>query len=98
VKCRKGPLHYVEVAVLTLLGIPVGALIMLIGFALHFPTPGIYVFRVFPVTEARDWVFISMPRLAVAGLVNAICCYLLIRGLAAVMSGLRRQKRGSASL
>ncbi|HLM79241.1 MAG TPA: hypothetical protein VK302_01300 [Terriglobales bacterium] len=93
---RQGLLRYIEIAVLTLLGIPAGVVIMMLGFAFHFPTPGVYVFWLFPVTETRDWVFLSMPRLVAAGLVNAICCYLLIRGLAAVVAALRRQKGPAA--
>jgi hypothetical protein len=89
---RKVPARYIKIAVLILLGIPAGVMIMMLGFALHFPTPGVYVFRLFPVTETRDWVFLSTPRLVVAGLVNAISCYLLMRGFVAVVVAFRRHK------
>ncbi|MGB6384619.1 MAG: hypothetical protein WBE45_13680 [Terriglobales bacterium] len=94
-KHRNGLARYIEIVVLVLLAIPVGVLIMAVGFQCHFPTPGVYVFWLFPVTHATDWGP-SVPRVIIAGLVNAICCYLLIRGLAAVVVRFRGEKKPAA--
>jgi hypothetical protein len=58
VKHRKGLARYIEIVVLVLLGIPVGVLIMAVGLQCHFPTPGVYVFRLFPVTHG--WIGVQV--------------------------------------
>ena len=94
VKRRKGSLHYIEIAVLMLLGYPACTFIGLFSIGIiNFPTPGLYAMSLLPAPQEPFDLFLT--RLAVAGFVNVVCCYAIIRGLVAVMSPFRRQK-GSA--
>lgn len=87
---HRGPAHYIVSTVLILMGIPVGCIIAFAGF----PTPGIYIFRLFPVTDVTRDLFTL--RLIVCGLVNSVFCYALIFALAAVVKRLRREKDPAA--
>lgn len=61
----------------------------------NFPTPGAYVAWLFPVTETRGWAP-SLPRVVVAGFVNVICCYVILRVPIAIVSRFRKKKDPAA--
>jgi hypothetical protein len=84
---RKGPAHYIVTTVLIILGIPFGWVIALS----KLPTPGIYVFWLFPVTDTGDQVAVVL-RAVLCGLVNVFCCYVIIRALVAAVRRLLREK------
>jgi hypothetical protein len=94
VKRRKGPLHYIEIAVLTGLCIPFGALAMAVGWHYDIPTPGLYAMKLIP--EQEGGLGALTPRLVVAGFVNVICCYVIVRALIAIAARFCRQKGTTA--
>jgi len=98
---RKGLLHYVEIAVLALLCIPIGIMItFVLSFRYDIPTPGIYLAMKLVPGPSAGWdpgAFDPLiPRLALAGFVNGICFYVLIYVLSAAVKRLRRKKDPAA--
>ena len=90
-KRRKGSLHYIEIAVLMVLGYPACTFMGLFSVGIiNFPTPGLYAMSLLPAPKEPFDLFLT--RLAVAGFVNVVCCYAIIRGLVAVVSPFRKQK------
>jgi hypothetical protein len=61
---------------------------MAIGWHYNIPTPGMYAMRLIP--DPKDGGLGALtPRLAVAGFVNVVCCYVIIRVLAALVTSMR---------
>lgn len=86
----------IKIAAFTLLCIPVGLVTSGAGFHFNFPTPGILVFWLFPVTEQNAWGP-DVLRTFAAALVNGISCYLVVRGLIVAVRWLRREKHNEPS-
>jgi hypothetical protein len=93
-KRRSGPLHFVEVVVLTLLGIPIGVLLtFVLSFLWNTPTPGLYAMKLIPDRgPGEEWFAPLISRFVVAGFVNVVCCCVIMGALAAIVRRLRRQK------
>jgi hypothetical protein len=81
--------RYIRAAGWILLGTPLGSMIAW-G---HFPTPGIYVFRLFPVTDIEN-EFVAL-RFVLCGLVNSACCYFLVHAAIATVDRFRKGKNNS---
>jgi hypothetical protein len=88
-KRRKGWLYYVLTALLALVCIPITVFVagMLSVAYDNIPTPGIYVAvlliqRLIHPGELVNWV---IPQILIAGIVNLLCCYAVIRVLAAAV-------------
>jgi hypothetical protein len=88
--CR-GPRLYILIVVLILAIIPVGLLITYSSFHYGFPTPGEYAAMTL-VPDSEPMAALT-PRIAVATVVNAICCYLLAGALAVVITTARRKAK-----
>ena len=84
-KRRKGLLHYSLAALLALLCIPTaGFATGLLAFRYNIPTPVMYAMRLIPDPNPQtQWLAPLIPRLLVAGIVNLLCCYIVIRVLVA---------------
>ncbi len=95
VRYREGRLHYIEIGVRMLFCTPLGALITFaLSFQYGFPTPGWYA-AVKLVPDAgpeAGWLAPLIPRLFVAGFVNVVCCYVIIRALVAILAPLRGKR------
>lgn len=95
---RRGLLHYIEIAALAVLCIPVSAVItFLLTAGFDIPTPGLYAaMKLVPDPKGGGWnpgAFDTLiPRLAVAGAINAICCCVIILAVAAVVVHFSRRK------
>ena len=93
-KRRKGLLHYALAALLVSLCIPIAAYVSgLLFFRYSIPTPGIYAATLLiPPNPAGKVLEGLIPELLVAGIVNLLCCYAVIRVLVA---GVRRYIEGN---
>lgn len=82
-KRRKSPLYYIVAALLALLSIPIGGVITgVLSFRYDIPTPGMYAMKLIPDPNPQtQWLAPLIPRLLVAGFVNVVCCYVIIRVL-----------------
>ena len=80
------PLHYIVVVLLALVCIAIGGIVTgVLGLRYNIPTPGMYAMRLIPDTRAQtQWLAPLIPRLVVAGFVNVVCCFVIIRALAAL--------------
>jgi hypothetical protein len=88
----KGPANHITIFVRILVCTPIAALItFLLSAGYHIPTPGLYVaMKLVPDPGPKaEWLAPLIPRLVVAGFVNALCCYLIVVGLVAVAARLR---------
>jgi hypothetical protein len=97
---REGPAHYIEIAVRILLCVPLGiVLLFVLSFQYNVPTPGLYVaMRLISDRAAGPEPFAPlMPRLFVAGLINVVCLYLILRALTGVVVYLRQRKKPVAT-
>jgi len=83
---HKPLVRYTTIAVLILLGIPVGVWALGIGLHYNIPTPGEYAMSLFQ-SPKRGTIAIAF---VVGGLVNSICGCVLICVVAAVIARLRR--------
>jgi len=93
---HKGLLRYVLIAVLILLGIPVGIWIFIAGDRYHFSTPGAYAVGLFPEPRPGESGAI-LTRFVTGGLVNSVSCYVLIYILVAAAARLRRKRDSGAA-
>jgi hypothetical protein len=84
---RKGPLHYIEIAALTLLCTTIGALITLV-LSYNFQTPGSSHVRLLVPYLIRVRLDGVVPTLIVTGFLSVSFCYVTIRALVRF----RRQK------
>jgi hypothetical protein len=93
-KRRTGPFRYIEVVMLTLLGIPIGVLLtFVLSFLWNIPTPGLYAMKLIPDRgPGEEWFTPLISRFVVAGFVNVVCCCVITGALAAVVRRLRRLK------
>ena len=87
---RKKPFYYAGFAVLALLSIPIGGWVtLLLSFGYNIPTPGMYAMRLIPdPVPQTEWLALLIPRLIVAGFVNAACFYIVVCGLGYVLKRL----------